>query len=38
MPCYENDGLIMTVACYKNGNDDNNSDKNEDKICLLPRR
>ena len=29
--------LMMTVACYKSGNDDE-SDNNKDKVCLLLKR
>ena len=29
---------MMSVACYKNGNNDDKSDNNEDKVYLLLRR
>ena len=38
MPCYKKGKLIIMTACYKSGNDDNKSDNNEDKICLLLKR
>ena len=38
MPCYKSGKSIMTTACYKSGNDDDKSDNNEDKVCLLLRR
>ena len=34
--CYKSSKLMMTVACYKNGNDKYNN--NEDKVCSLLRR
>ena len=37
MPCYESGKSMITMACYKSGNDDK-SDNNEDKVCLLLRR
>ena len=38
MPCYKNGKSMITAACYKSGNDDNKSDNNKDKICLLLRK
>ena len=38
MPCYENGKLMMTAAYYKSGNNNDKSDINEDKVCLLLRR
>ena len=35
---YKNGELIMTLAYYKSGNNDNKSDNNEDKVCLLLKR
>ena len=29
---------MMTVACYENGNDNDESDNNENKVYLLLRR
>ena len=37
MLCYKSGKLMMTVACYKNDNDDK-LDNNKDKICSLLRR
>ena len=36
MPCYESSKSVMTVTCYKSGND--KSDNNENKVCLLLKR
>ena len=36
MPCYKSGKVMMTEACYKSNN--NKSDKNEDKVCLLLKR
>ena len=38
MPHYKSGESMMTVACYKNGNDDDASDNNEDKVGLLLRK
>ena len=38
MPCYKSGELIMTAAYYKNGKNDDESDKNKDKVFLLLRR
>ena len=38
MFCYKNDKSIMTAVCYKSGDDNDKSDNNEDKICLLLKR
>ena len=38
MPYYESDKSMITIACYKSGNDNDKSDNNEDKICLLLKR
>ena len=37
MPCYESGELMMTAPYYKSGNDDK-SDNNKDKVCLLLKR
>ena len=36
MPCYKNNKLMMTAACYKSGND--KSDNNEGKVCSFLKR
>ena len=33
--CYESGKLMMTTPHYNSGNDDDNSDKNKDNVCLL---
>ena len=38
MPYYKNGESIMITACYKSGDNDDKSDNNEDKNCLLLRR
>ena len=44
MPYYKFSELIMMAACYKSCNNDNKSDnndksnKNKNKVCLLLRR
>ena len=38
MPCYKSSKLMMTAACYKNGDDNDKFNNNEDKVCLLLRR
>ena len=37
-PCYEIGKSIMTAACYKSGNDNDEFDNNKDKVCLLLKR
>ena len=37
MPCYKSGELIMMAACYEDRNNDE-SDNNKDKICLLLRK
>ena len=36
--CYKNGKSMITVARYKNGNDNNKSDNNEDKNYLLLKK
>ena len=38
MPYYKSDKSIMTAACNKSGVDNDKSDNNEDKICLLLKK
>ena len=38
MPPYDNGKSIMTTTCYKNGDDDDKSDNNKDKVYLLLKR
>ena len=38
MFCYKSGESIMMAACYKSDNNDNESDNNENKVCLLLRR
>ena len=38
IPCYKSGKLMMTAACYEIGNNDDKSNNNKDKICLLWRR
>ena len=37
MPYYKSGKSILTMVCYKNGND-NKFDNNEDKVYLVLRR
>ena len=37
MPCYENSKSIIKAAHYKSGDNDK-SNNNKNKICLLPRK
>ena len=38
MPCYKNGESLMMAACYKSSNNDDKSDNNEDKVCLLSKK
>ena len=38
MSCYESGESIITADFYKNGNDDDKSDNNKDKVCLFLKR
>ena len=38
MPHNKSGKLIMTAACYKSANDNDESDDNEYKVCLLLKR
>ena len=38
MPCYKSGELMMTLAHYKSGGNDDKSDNNKDKIYLLLKR
>ena len=37
MLCYKSGKSMIMATCYKN-DDDDTSDKNKDKVCLLLRR
>ena len=38
MPHYKNSKLIMMAAYCKSGDNDDKSDNNENKVCLLLKR
>ena len=38
MLCYKSSESMMTTACYKSGNDNDKSENNKDKVCLLLKR
>ena len=38
MPCYKSGKSIMTAVCYESGNNNDESNNNKDKICLLLKR
>ena len=38
MPCYKSSESIMTAACYKSGNNNDESDNNKVKVCPLLKR
>ena len=38
MLCYKSGKSMIKVACYKSGNDNDKSNNNEDKVCLLLKR
>ena len=35
---YDSGELIMTAACYKGGDENDKSDNDKDKVCLLLKR